>query len=195
MNIEVTISPDRLVGSLLLKKCSELRLPVLAPAMPVPTLERCFELFEQREQLDKENMWYCSKCKSHRQAYKKMGLHRLPEVLIVHLKRFKKVYSECGNTAYTNYKKNGTLVKFPTQGLDLTKFLVDNDEKAVFNLVGVSNHYGSCGGGHYTAFCKNMIKGQWYHFDDDDFEQIQERDVVTDAAYVLVYLKNKEVDD
>jgi ubiquitin carboxyl-terminal hydrolase 4/11/15 len=33
-------------------------------------------------------MWYCPTCKEHRQATKKLELWRVPEVLVVHLKRF-----------------------------------------------------------------------------------------------------------
>lgn len=30
----------------------------------------------------------------------------------------------------------------------------------------VDNHFGGMGGGHYTAFCRNKIDGQWYNYDD-----------------------------
>jgi len=36
----------------------------------------------------------------------------------------------------------------------------------MFELYGVSNHYGNAGGGHYTAYCKNQNDNQWYEFDD-----------------------------
>jgi len=26
---------------------------------------------------------------------------------------------------------------------------------------------GNCGGGHYTAYCKNFINKNWYEFDDN----------------------------
>lgn len=35
-----------------------------------------------------------------------------------------------------------------------------------YNLVSVVNHYGSMGGGHYTAFGRNKDDKQWYNFDD-----------------------------
>ncbi|EAY75361.1 hypothetical protein OsI_03257 [Oryza sativa Indica Group] len=41
-------------------------------------------------------MWYCPCCKKHQQAMKKLDLWRLPEVLVIHLKRF----------SYTQFTRN-----------------------------------------------------------------------------------------
>lgn len=30
----------------------------------------------------------------------------------------------------------------------------------------VQNHFGTMGGGHYTATVKNAITGEWLHYDD-----------------------------
>jgi len=42
----------------------------------------------QPEQLSEDDSWYCQRCKMHVQADKKLDLWSLPEVLVVHLKRF-----------------------------------------------------------------------------------------------------------
>ena len=42
----------------------------------------------------------------------------------------------------------------------------EEDGKMVYDLIGVINHFGGLGGGHYTAFGKNEVTGQWYEFDD-----------------------------
>ncbi|GLE08596.1 hypothetical protein PINS_up019881 [Pythium insidiosum] len=44
--------------------------------------------FTKPETLDQANLWYCSRCKEHRQARKTMEIWKLPDVLIVSLKRF-----------------------------------------------------------------------------------------------------------
>ena len=54
-------------------------------------LEDCLKAFTKEEQLGLEESWYCSKCKEHREATKKLDLWTLPPVLIVHLKRFHNV--------------------------------------------------------------------------------------------------------
>lgn len=52
------------------------------------TLNDCFELFTQLEELSDENSWMCTKCKKQTNAYKKLCISSVPPVLIIHLKRF-----------------------------------------------------------------------------------------------------------
>jgi len=89
---------------------------------------------------------YCPGCKEHQQASKKLDLWRLPEILIIHLKRF----------SYSRYTKNKleTFVDFPIHDLDLSKYFGHRCQDVPHNyrLYAISNHYGSLGGGHYTAY-------------------------------------------
>jgi ubiquitin C-terminal hydrolase len=62
------------------------------------SLAACLASFLKEEPLGVDDMWYCPTCKTHRQASKKLDLWRLPEVLVVHLKRFsytRWVWPEC----------------------------------------------------------------------------------------------------
>jgi len=148
-------------------------------------LQDCVKLFTTKEQLDKDDAWYCSSCKKHQQATKKFDLWALPPVLVIHLKRF----------SYTRFYRDklDTLVNFPLKDLDLTEFIVNPTkkywpkEKRCYNLIGVSNHYGGLGGGHYTAYAKNSQDGEWHYFDDSSVSLSSETRVVTKAAYMLVY--------
>ena len=66
-------------------------------------------------------------------------------------------------------EKNGSFVDYPVEGLDMRPYVIslkDEPEPVLYDLYAVSNHYGSLNGGHYTATCKNSIKGQWFYFDD-----------------------------
>jgi ubiquitin C-terminal hydrolase len=45
-------------------------------------------------------------------------------------------------------------------------------------------------GGHYTAFCLN--EGNWYKFDDHKISPINEKSVVSSAAYILFYKRREE---
>jgi len=67
--------------------------------------------------LQKGNEWYCGRCRKHVIAAKKMEVFAFPKILILHLKRFKE------NSALTGEKLN-TLVSYPLDGLDLTKYEV-----------------------------------------------------------------------
>ncbi|GJN35548.1 hypothetical protein PR202_gb24336 [Eleusine coracana subsp. coracana] len=110
------------------------------------SLYACLEAFIKEEPLGPDDMWYCPGCKEHRQASKKLDLWRLPEILIIHLKRF----------SYSRYTKNKleTFVDFPIHDLDLSKYIGHRNQQMPHNyrLFAISNHYGSMGGGHYTAY-------------------------------------------
>lgn len=87
----------------------------------------------------------CSVCKEDRQADKKLEIWKLPEILIIHLKRF----------SYNSYfrDKLSTEVDFPLEGLDLSDYVLSEEDRqnCVYDLYAVSNHMGVMGGGHCTS--------------------------------------------
>jgi hypothetical protein len=94
-----------------------------AAAPPAPASRRdCVGAFLQPEQLDADDSWYCSRCRAHVQADKKLDLWRLPEVLVVHLKRF----------SYSRHSRDkiGTNVDFPLEGLDLRDHVPPPEQEA-----------------------------------------------------------------
>lgn len=145
--------------------------------------------FRKDEILDGENKWYCAKWKDHVKARKKMDLYKLPPVLIVHLKRFLKNDHE--SSFFRNASRKITeLVDFPIKSLDLSEYLINEEEKKeewMYDLYGVSNHMGKLHGGHYTASWYNSIQDKWLYFDDASVSKISEKDVIDPAAYVLFY--------
>ena len=48
----------------------------------------CMDLFVNTEVLGEDDAWYCPNCKEHVQASKKFDLWKMPEILVIHLKRF-----------------------------------------------------------------------------------------------------------
>lgn len=90
----------------------------------------------------------------HRQASKKLDLWRLPEILVIHLKRF----------SYSRFMKNKleTFVDFPVHDLDLSAYIAHKNGQLsnCYVLYAVSNHYGGMGGGHYTAYVH--VSGVFY---------------------------------
>lgn len=152
------------------------------------TLDKCLDLFTIAEQLGPEDPWYCSKCKEFQQATKKFDLWTVPPILVIHLKRF----------SYKNRhwrEKLETLVEFPLQSLDLTRYVLGpNAEVAIYDLYAVSNHYGSLGGGHYTAFAQNKDDKNWYKFDDSYVSKVEDSKVQSSSAYVLFY-RRRDVQD
>ncbi|MCQ2820418.1 MAG: hypothetical protein MJ252_24395 [archaeon] len=143
----------------------------------------CFERFTETEQLDQENEWYCKKCKKLQQAYKQLEIFYLPKLLIIHLKRFR--------SGRYYWDKNNSYVDFPVEGLDLKNFVTGPDKySSVYDLYAVSQHYGGCGGGHYTAVAKN--DGQWYSFNDSSVSRTDANDIKSSAAYVLFYRRKTD---
>ena len=82
-----------------------------------------------------------------------------------------------------------TPVDFPINGLDIAPFVLfnHNGEELIYDLYGVSNHFGSLGFGHYTAYAKNPLNNKWYNFDDSNCSPVNEERIISDAAYNLFY--------
>ena len=109
-----------------------------------------------------------------------MVIFTCPEILIIHLKRFK------------NNSKIGNLVNFPIEGLDMGKYIKYNEIETndnIYDLFAVANHFGGLHGGHYIAYCKNYIENKWYEFNDSRVSDIDENNIVSSSAYVLFYKK------
>ncbi|CAM9900461.1 unnamed protein product [Pylaiella littoralis] len=142
------------------------------------TLESCIQMFCEEETLDGDNAWYCSNCKKHQPATKKLDLWKVPPVLIVHLKRF------------AGSAKISSPVEFPLEGLDLTEVVKSpQKEPPDYDLIGTANHHGSVYGGHYTAAAKNRVSGNWNLFNDERVEGLEPCEVQSASAYVLFYTK------
>ena len=45
-------------------------------------LQACLEAFTKEEMLSSDELYYCSKCKQHRLATKKLEIWRLPPILV-----------------------------------------------------------------------------------------------------------------
>ena len=122
------------------------------------TLEDCLDEYNKAEILSKDDAWYCPRCKEHRRASKKLELWKVPDILVIHLKRF---------SAHGRFRdKLDLFVEFPVEGLGLTSRVAVNEDgkELIYDLFAVDNHYGGLGGGHYTAYAKNMVDEQWYDY-------------------------------
>jgi ubiquitin carboxyl-terminal hydrolase 4/11/15 len=122
------------------------------------TLEDCLNEFGKEEILSEMDTWYCPRCKEHRRASKKFELWRTPDILVMHLKRF--------SSSAMRRDKLDVMVDFPVEGLDLTSRVVESQEgkQEIYDLIAVDDHWGGLGGGHYTAFAKSYVDGDWYEY-------------------------------
>lgn len=94
------------------------------------------------------------------------------------------------------------------RGLDLSEFVVGHtpnintdstddlctassterkDQKWVYDLYAVSNHYGGLSGGHYTAYAKNFKDLNWYQYDDSWVRKIEIEEVIVFPHLPLLF--------
>ena len=93
------------------------------------------EAFTRQEELGDEEKYYCSECKKHQLASKKLQIWRLPPILIVHLKRFYlyrwlkydilliKLFYFRFHFVNGRWIKSHKIVDFPNKMLDPTDYL------------------------------------------------------------------------
>ena len=74
------------------------------------TIYDCLDQDKVGTRLEAGSEWYCSQCKNHVLATKKLELYRLPKILVFHFKRF--------NSTDKITKK----IDFPLEGLDLSRY-------------------------------------------------------------------------
>lgn len=153
---------------------------------PVVTLQDCLAAFFARDELKGDNMYSCEKCKKLRNGVKFCKMQSLPEILCIHLKRFR--HELMFST------KISTHVSFPLEGLDLQPFLAKDSSTQTTNydLLSVICHHGTASSGHYIAYCRNDVNNLWYEFDDQSVTEVSESCVQNAEAYVLFYKKSNE---
>lgn len=128
-------------------------------------------------------MYSCEKCNKLRNGVKFSKVLELPEILCIHLKRFR--HELMINSKMSNY------VSFPLTGLDMRLYLHKEcvSKVTTYDLISVICHHGTAGGGHYTCYALNAISNQWFEFDDQCVTRVLPETVKNCEAYVLFYKK------
>ncbi|KAK5078953.1 hypothetical protein LTR64_002627 [Lithohypha guttulata] len=151
------------------------------------TLEDCLEEYGKTETLSEQNAWYCPRCKEHRRANKQFELWKVPDILVMHFKRF---------SSARNFRDKLELkVEYPVENLDLSQMVRDKSDgkSSIYDLIAVDNHYGGLGGGHYTAYAKNINNKMWYDYNDSHVSPVKDPEVVVQKnAYLLFYRRRSE---
>jgi len=158
------------------------------------TLEKCLKSFTQPEGLG-ERCW-CASCGTHQQSTKQLSLRRLPNVLTLHLKRFKQQGG--GKASY----KIDKYVEFPLHSLDVSSYTSAHFNAVeritsplpsalhhIYDLFGVAIHHGSMNQGHYTAYVRH--RSCWFHCDDAIISRSTESEVLSTQAYMLFYIQKQ----
>ncbi|XP_012628978.1 ubiquitin carboxyl-terminal hydrolase 2 isoform X1 [Microcebus murinus] len=157
----------------------DLSLPIAKRGYPEVTLMDCMRLFTKEDVLDGDEKPTCCRCRARKRCIKKFSIQRFPKILVLHLKRF--------SESRIRTSKLTTFVNFPLRDLDLREFASENTNHAVYNLYAVSNHSGTTMGGHYTAYCRSPVTGEWHTFNDSSVTPMSSSQVRTSDAYLLFY--------
>ncbi|XP_054854170.1 ubiquitin carboxyl-terminal hydrolase 2 isoform X1 [Eublepharis macularius] len=157
----------------------DLSLPIAKKSYGEVNLIDCMRLFTKEDVLDGDEKPTCCRCKARTKCTKKFSIQRFPKILVLHLKRF--------SEARMRSSKLTTFVNFPLKDLDLREFASQSCNHAVYNLYAVSNHSGTTMGGHYTAYCKNPVSGEWHAFNDSRVTPLSSSHVRSSDAYLLFY--------
>ncbi|EAS03115.2 ubiquitin carboxy-terminal hydrolase (macronuclear) [Tetrahymena thermophila SB210] len=147
--------------------------------------------FLKEENLDDD--YYCSKCKARTKSRRQFELYKLPQILVIHLKRF--------NFGRSYRNKISSNVSFPVTNFDVQQFIQSSTDNSVKNskyeLFGIVNHSGSLSGGHYTSESLNPYDGKWYNYNDSHAGSISQESINRyqssgrQSPYLLFYCKSE----
>lgn len=162
----------------------------------IETIEDLLQLFSSTETLKDEDKITCSKCHQKECSQKSTKLVFLPQILILHIKRFK-------FTDLSGFTKNNQKITFDEE-LDLEPFYdrfesqnvqTENDhfEKRLtrvkisthYRLRAVVNHQGSLHGGHYFSYV--FENDSWSEYNDETVSSLDPGRLVSEKAYILFY--------
>jgi len=134
------------------------------------SITQCLKQFSATEMLHGRDKFWCDNCNNKQEAQKRIKIKRLPNVLVLHLKRFKYIEQT------QRYKKLAYRVVFPFElRLQNTTDDARNPER-LYQLFAIVIHLGSGPNqGHYISIIKS--NGRWLLFDDENIELVDENDI------------------
>jgi len=151
------------------------------------SLADCMGSFCCPEDLRGSDKYKCEHCKTLNDSTKKLSVLQLPEVLCIHVKRFR--YDGYFGAQFGS--KVSEHVEFPLTDLDVSSFVRRHEKfdqtNTKYDLMAVVNHRGGLGGGHYIAYARNFLDNSWYEFDDAHVSSMAASEVQRTEAYILFY--------
>lgn len=169
-----------LIRSTLNCSCGDVR-TTIDPLMDISleikgrSVEDCLAEFTKKECIAN---YKCLSCGQQGTVQKHLMVDRLPQVLLIQLKRFE--------SNHQGSQKADLPVSFELE-LDVKPIVTDPGKRPLlYQLYGVICHVGSLDTGHYTCIMRNP-SGCWFHFDDSVVTPIEPARVKQGSAYLLLY--------
>jgi len=140
------------------------------------------ESFTKVEQIgDSEDKLNCEHCKAKVFKNKQLTLHRAPDAIAFHLKRF--------TTLDNSIEKIDKHVAYPPE-IDLKPFhsTPDTAGELKYDLYGVVEHSGLPNYGHYVCTISSS-PSTWYLMNDSLVDSITDTRALNQEAYILFYVR------
>ncbi|CAN6233883.1 unnamed protein product [Urochloa humidicola] len=148
----------------------------------VDNLVDALESFTKVEQIgDSEDKLICEGCNAQVCKNKQLTLHRAPDVIAFHLKRF--------TTLANSVEKIDKHVAYPPE-VDLKPFHSNPDSagELKYDLYGVVEHSGLPNYGHYVCSIRSSPT-TWYLMNDSHVDSITDATALNQEAYILFYVR------
>ena len=122
----------------------------------------------------------CDSCDKNTLAKKTLAIWRMPQTLVIVLKRFKPT----GQKIQTRVAPIGLT--------DFSQYFSDEspEKSKNYELKSIVDHHGGSGGGHYTAQCRHTETSKWVMYDDDGVKEIPEP-FFGSSTYMLFFQRMK----
>lgn len=143
------------------------------------SLHTCLKCFSAPDKLERTSLWFCPRCKKRVRAIAKLDIWSVPDVLILHLKRF--------------VVKDGIVKKVSAKidydcEIEMSQYVVgpQKNESLKYKLFAVIQHLGTMNAGHYISTIRST-DDEWWTYNDDAVYQTQAQNIKSEYAYVLLY--------
>ena len=155
----------------------------------VKTLEMCIDDHMKTEKVD-DKRCTADGCKNSTNAIRTKTLTKIPEVLIINLKRFRTSENKKkGSRVRWQATKVYSHVKAPIH-LDMRKYTKESN--CEYQLYSVINHKGGTASGHYTTVCYEAANKEWVCYDDDKVDNWDENDLEENKQAYIYFYKRKD---
>ena len=148
----------------------------------ISSLRDALNHYTNAELLTKDDKPYCEECEENTTTTKTITLFKLPQILIIHLRRFD----------YETQQKNSKAISI-SETLNVTDFCSEAASTVTYTLSGVIVHRGEAGSflksGHFLTYIK---KNEWYQKNDSKVRNVVSfDDICKEDGYIFFFKINQ----
>ena len=157
-----------------------LKVPIPEEDSSPVTLQECFTKAYEKETLSD---YMCDSCKNRGPATLQQSISRLPQVLILILKRFN-----------NQGRKISKQVHVDIDDTDISPWLafpaVAKHSPAHYSTFAIVEHHGSSRGGHYVSYAKD--NDTWLNYDDTSVNELNNTTGLVNNNSYIFFMTNKQ---